>query len=263
MSNHTAILLANAGALLAYVVAQWLMSIRMRDASLVDRYWGGGFVLAAAVALAMSSTGGWRGPVLCAMASVWGLRLCAYLTWRNWGRGEDYRYQAMRRHHREQFWWRSFFTVFLFQGALTWFISLPLQLGIVSSARVGVTILDIAGIAFWLAGFVFESIGDYQLARFKADPANTGKVMSRGLWRYTRHPNYFGDAMVWWGIYLVAASTPAGRWTMLSPLLMHILLVRVSGVALLEKKLLKTREGYAEYVARTSAFLPWIPKKGG
>ena len=138
---------------------------------------------------------------------------------------------------------------------------LPVLTDLVIGTWTSATILDVAGLALWVLGLGFETIGDAQLARFKADPANAGHVMDRGLWRYTRHPNYFGDAMVWWGMYLVAAATPAGRWTILSPALMHVLLVRVSGVALLEKKLTKTRAGYADYVARTNAFLPWVPKR--
>ncbi len=256
------VLLASAVALLVFVVAQWFASLWRTDASLVDRYWGAGFALVAAVTLGLAYAGGWRATLLAAMAVCWGLRLSIYLTWRNWGRGEDYRYQAMRRHYGPKFAWVSLFTVFLFQGALTWFISLPLQTGIAAGGPAEFTVLDAAGIAFWTLGLAFESIGDWQLARFKADPSNAGRVMDRGLWRYTRHPNYFGDAMVWWGIYLVAASTPAGRFTILSPLLMNFLLVRVSGVALLEKKLAKTRAGYRDYVARTNAFLPWFPKRG-
>ena len=244
-----------------YVVVQWLASLWFRDASLVDRYWGGGFALVAVVVLVVAHPGGWRSVLIAGMAIVWGLRLSVYLTWRNWGHGEDYRYQAMRRKRGESFWWQSLFTVFLLQGALTWFISLPLQVGISTGGPDSLTVFDFLGVLFWCVGLAFESIGDYQLVRFKADPSNAGRVMDRGLWRYTRHPNYFGDAMAWWGMYLVAASTNAGAYTFLSPLLMHFLLMRVSGVALLEKKLSKSREGYADYVARTNAFYPWFPKR--
>lgn len=244
-----------------YVFAQWIASLWFRDASLVDRYWGGGFALVAAATLVLAYPGGWRGPVIAGMAVIWGLRLSAYLTWRNWDAGEDYRYRAMRERRGAAFWWQSLFTVFLLQGALTWFISLPLQIGIAAGGPAEWTLLDLVGVALWIGGLTFESVGDYQLARFKADPARAGRVMDRGLWKYTRHPNYFGDAMVWWGMYLVAASTGAGAFTVLSPLLMHIFLMRVSGVVLLEKKLVKSRAGYAEYVARTNAFYPWFPRK--
>ncbi len=259
--NFLPVFAFTAFAIAVYVGLQWLASLWFRDASLVDRYWGGGFVLVAAVTMALAYDGGWRGPLLFAMSAAWGLRLSIYLTWRNWGKGEDYRYQAMRVRRGASFSWTSLFTVFLLQGALTWFISLPLQIGIAAGGPSGLTVLDAAGGALWLLGLAFESVGDAQLARFKANPANRGRVMDRGLWRYTRHPNYFGDAMVWWGMYLVAAATGAGAYTFLSPLVMHFFLMRVSGVALLERKLVKTREGYAEYAARTNAFYPWFPKR--
>lgn len=246
--------------LLFYVVIQWLASVFLEDASLVDRFWGGGFAFVALVSLAYADRATPRAWLLLAMAVVWGLRLSIYLTWRNWGQGEDYRYVAMRQRHGERFVIVSLFTVFVFQGALTWFISMPLQVGI--SAQSGeLSLLDYTGAALWFTGFLFESIGDFQLARFKTNPANKGKVMDRGLWRYTRHPNYFGDALLWWGIYLVAVSAPYGAYTILSPALMTFLLMRVSGVRLLEKKLRKTRPEYAAYVARTNAFFPGPPKK--
>jgi steroid 5-alpha reductase family enzyme len=253
--------LANAAAVAAYVCAQWAGSLYFRDASLVDRYWGGGFALVALVTFVFTGEESPRGALLLAMAAVWGLRLSIYLTWRNWGQGEDYRYQAMRKRHGARFGIRSLFSVFLLQGALTWFISLPLQWGIAGAGPAHPTLLDVMGVAAWTAGFLFESIGDIQLARFKAHPANAGRVMDRGLWRYTRHPNYFGDTLVWWGMFLVAANATGGIYTVLSPVVMQYFLMRVSGVALLERKLVKTRPGYTDYVARTNAFFPWRPKK--
>jgi steroid 5-alpha reductase family enzyme len=254
------VLVLNASVLLAYVMVQWLASLRLRDASIVDRFWGGGFAMVAVSSFVYVQPGGWRAGLLALMSIVWGLRLSIYLTLRNWGRGEDYRYQAMRGRHGAQFPRISLFTVFLLQGALAWIISLPLQLGIASKGPQAVTLLDVLGVVLWIAGLAFESAGDAQLARFKADPKNAGRVMDRGLWRYTRHPNYFGDALVWWGLYLVAASTPWGVYSILSPALMQFLLMRVSGVALLERRLVKSRPGYAEYAARTNAFYPWRPR---
>ncbi len=255
------VLLVSALVLLGYVCVQWAGSLYFHDASLVDRYWGGGFALVALMTLLYTGPDTRRDYVLLALSAAWGLRLSVYLTWRNWGRGEDYRYQAMRKRHGDRFPLRSLFSVFILQGALTWFISLPLQTGIAESGTDQLTLLDVVGIAAWCTGFAFESIGDFQLARFKAAPANAGGVMDRGLWRYTRHPNYFGDTLVWWGMYLVAANAPAGIFTVLSPVLMQFLLMRVSGVALLERKLVKTRPDYASYIARTNAFFPWRPKK--
>ncbi len=246
--------------LLFYVVFQWLGSVFLEDASIVDRFWGGGFALAALVSFSYMDRMTPRALLLLAMAVIWGLRLSLYLTWRNWGQGEDYRYAAMRKRHGARFVVLSLFTVFLFQGVLTWIISLPLQVGI--AAKQGeLNVLDYIGAALWLIGLLFESVGDFQLARFKANPANKGTVMDRGLWRYTRHPNYFGDALLWWGIFLVAASAPYGVYTIFSPALMTFLLMRVSGVRLLEKKLRKTKPAYAAYAAETNAFFPGPPKR--
>jgi steroid 5-alpha reductase family enzyme len=243
-----------------FIVLQWLASVLLEDASLVDRFWGAGFALVALVSFAYLDSATPRAVLLLVMAVIWGLRLSIYLTWRNWGQGEDYRYVAMRNRHGSRFVVVSLFTVFLFQGALTWFISLPLQVGI--SAKAGaLNPLDYVGATLWLAGVMFEAVGDFQLARFKANPVNKGKVLDHGLWRYTRHPNYFGYALLWWGIYLVAVSAPYGVYTLLSPALMTFLLLRVSGVRLLEKKLRKTRPAYTEYISRTNAFIPGPPKK--
>jgi steroid 5-alpha reductase family enzyme len=194
------------------------------------------------------------------MVTLWGLRLSIYLGWRNWGKPEDFRYQAMRRHWGERFWWVSLFTVFALQGVLMWIVSLPVQLGQVSNDP-GLRILGVIGILVWALGLGFEAIGDAQLVRFKANPDNAGKVMDRGLWRYTRHPNYFGDACVWWGIALVAAETGLGAIGFIGALVMTIFLRRVSGVTLLEKSLVKKRPGYEEYVARTSPFVPRRPRR--
>ena len=198
--------------------------------------------------------------LLVVMTTVWGLRLAGYLAWRNLGHGEDYRYRAMRKHWGPRFPIISLLTVFTLQGALMFVVSLGVQLGqAATSPDLGV--LAWIGAAVWAVGLAFEAIGDWQLARFKKDPANAGQVMDRGLWRYTRHPNYFGDACVWWGIALVAAETGLGRWGLLGAAVMTVLLLRVSGVALLEKSLSKRKPGYAEYVARTSAFVPLPPKR--
>lgn len=254
-------LVVTAWILAIYVVLQWLGSVVVEDASIVDRFWGAGFALVALVSLSYSDTATPRALLLLLMAAVWGLRLSAYITWRNWNQTEDYRYAAMRKRHGSRFVFVNLCTVFLSQGVLTWFISLPLQVGI-SAKPSPLNFLDCVGVALWLVGVLFEAIGDFQLARFKADPSNKRQVMDRGLWRYTRHPNYFGNALLWWGIYLVAASAPPyGAYTILSPALMTFLLLRVSGVRLLEKRLRTTKAAYANYAARTNAFIPGPPKK--
>jgi Predicted membrane protein len=193
------------------------------------------------------------------MVTVWGLRLSGYLAWRKRGAPEDFRYQAMRRHYGERSGIVSLVTVFALQGVLMWIVSLPAQLGQVSMEP-DFGVVAFAGIALWLVGVAFETVGDAQLARFKADPSSAGQVMDRGLWRYTRHPNYFGDACVWWGIALVAAETGIGAIGLAGAVVMSVLLVRVSGVAMLEKSMAKRRPGYPDYIAHTSAFIPRPPR---
>jgi len=255
-------LAATAAFVFAAMLALWLVSLARRDASIVDVWWGPGFAAVAALAWALAPAPGARGALLLALASAWGLRLGGYLLWRNHGRGEDARYARMRRRHGERFGPVSLVTVFGLQGVLQWLVSLPLQVAPLRPGAAPLGALDAAGIALFATGLFFEAVGDLQLARFRADPANRGRVMDRGLWRYTRHPNYFGDCLAWWGIWAVAASTPLGPWTIVSPLAMTFLLLRVSGVPMLERGLAKTRPGYREYVARTSAFVPWLPKRG-
>jgi steroid 5-alpha reductase family enzyme len=255
------VLLATFAATVLMMLAVWLLSVVKRDASIVDVFWGLGFVLIAHVAC--EAGGGYSGRKLLvtSLVSLWGVRLAAYLLWRNWGQGEDYRYRAMRNRHGERFTWVSLYTVFALQGGLMWVISLPLQVAQLSPVPARLTWLDGLAALLWAVGIVFESVGDWQLARFKSDPANHGKVMNRGLWAYTRHPNYFGDAVVWWAFFLIALATPHGAWTLISPLLMTFMLMRVSGVALLERKLVKTRPEYEAYRRQTNAFVPWFPRR--
>jgi steroid 5-alpha reductase family enzyme len=241
--------------------ALWLLSLVLRDASIADIFWGLGFVLIAAVAFLLTDDGGGspRRGVLVAMVSLWGVRLAAYLLWRNAGGGEDPRYVAMRRRWGGRFWWVSLFSVFALQGVFMWIVSLPAQLGQVAPGG-ALGALDAVGVALFALGLAFETVGDWQLARFKADPANARRVMDQGLWRYTRHPNYFGDFCVWWGIFVVALATPYGAWSIAGPALMSFLLLRVSGVALLERSIHKRRPDYAEYAKHTSAFFPRLPR---
>ena len=257
----TTLLLTTAAFTLIAMSLLWLLSLRLQDASIVDIYWGLGFVLIAWTAFALSDGYRPRKLLLCVLVTVWGVRLALHLWRRNRGRGEDYRYQAMRKRHRERFKWISLALVFGLQGLLLWVISLPLQLAQTAIWPWRLTWLDWLGAGVWLLGFLFEAVGDWQLMRFKADPNNRGKVLNRGLWRYTRHPNYFGDAVVWWGLWLIAVAAGEGFIAMLSPLLMTFLLLQVTGAALLEKSLVKTKPQYQFYVKHTSAFVPWPPKK--
>lgn len=258
MDQTLLVLGATLAATAALMFGVWLLSLARKDASIVDTFWGVGFVLIATISYAI--TDGYRGrkAVIVVLTAVWGIRLAAYIFLRNKGKGEDFRYGAMRARYSKRFPIVSLFTVFALQGLLMWVISLPLQIAQISPAPARLGFLDLIGAAIWVIGFLFESVGDLQLARFKANPKNKGKVMDSGLWRYTRHPNYFGDSLLWWGFFFIASSVPAGIWTLISPLIMTGLLMKVSGVALLEKTLIKTKPEYRDYVRKTSAFVPWL-----
>jgi steroid 5-alpha reductase family enzyme len=254
-------------ALLVAAIVLWLFSLRSKNVNMVDVAWGLGFVVVAWLTWLVSQASAdgaegflpdWKMILILTVVSVWGLRLAAYLTWRNWGKAEDRRYAAMRSAWGDRFPLRSLFTVFGLQAVLIWFISLTVQVGIQGSAAL--PILTLLGGLVWMVGWLFESIGDWQLARFKSDPANRGKVMDQGLWKLTRHPNYFGDFLVWWGIYLITLQPSSWWWTISGPLLMSFLLLRVSGVRLLESSLNERVDGYADYVRRTSSFFPWPPR---
>lgn len=239
----------------------WIVGTLRRDASIVDPFWGAGFVLVAWTSVSLHAPATARVLLLAGLTTIWGLRLSLYLLWRNARHGEDRRYAAMRARHGHRFWWISLWTVFLLQALILWFVSLPIQVAAVKNLAAPLHLLDLAGLLIWTVGFLFESISDWQLSRFQADPKNSGRVLDRGLWRYTRHPNYFGDFCIWWGLFLIAASGGAA-WTVASPLLMSILLLKVSGVSLLERTIVDRRPNYAAYQARTNAFFPGPPKAG-
>lgn len=235
----------------------WLLSLIQRDASIVDVFWGLGFILVGWVYFVLGSGDTPRQLLVPSLVTLWGLRLAIYIGWRNWGEAEDYRYRAMRDKYGKWFPLLSLGIVFWLQGVLLWVIAAPLyQVQRVTSPLAWV---DALALVLFAVGLFFEAVGDWQMARFKADPDNKGKVMDSGLWRYTRHPNYFGDACVWWGLGLFALATPGSWWTLVGPALMTFLLMRVSGVALLEKGLSSSKPGYAEYVRRTNAFFPGPP----
>lgn len=259
MAPFATTLLVNLAVIAALMTLLWLVCTARRDVSLVDAFWGIGFVVVAWTSIALNAPTGWRAWVLCCLVSVWGLRLGLHLLRRNWGHGEDRRYVQMRARRGASFWWVSLLTVFWLQGAIMWCVSLPLQS--TAALRPGAPFggLDVCAILLWGVGFGFEAVGDWQLARFKANAANAGRVMDRGLWRYTRHPNYFGDCCVWWAHYLIAAAAGAG-WTVCSPLVMTFLLMKISGVALLESNIADRRPEYASYQRRTNRFFPGLPR---
>jgi steroid 5-alpha reductase family enzyme len=238
----------------------WLLSVMRRNITLVDSLWSLFFLVATLAYLQswlVSNAASTRAFLIIALVSIWALRLAIYLARRNrlFSRNphEDRRYQAIRQNNEPHFWLKSLYIVFGLQALLAWIISLPL-LGAIHSAQT-LNWFDMAGLALWLAGFAWECIADWQLARFKADPANKSQVMDSGPWRYSRHPNYFGECCLWWGYYLIAVAAGAW-WALPAPLVMTLLLLKVSGVALLEKDIAERRPAYADYVQRTNAFLP-------
>ena len=259
MSPTSTALLTAALTIAAVMLVTWLISVPLKNASIVDIVWGLGFVAVAWAVRWRVDGNDARQWLLVAMTTVWGLRLSGYLWWRNHAKGEDFRYRAMRRRSPDRFWLISLVRVFAVQGVVMWVVSLPVQLGQVRPTP-GVGWLAITGVAVWAVGLGFEAIGDAQLARFKANPGNAGAVMDRGLWRYTRHPNYFGDACVWWGIALVAAEAGIGAVGLIGAAVMTLFLRRISGVTLLERSLVKRRPGYEAYMSRTSPFFPRPPR---
>ena len=262
MESGWMLLLWNFAAVMGFMIAVWMLSVVIRNADIADTLWGLGFVLVAWITFLGAEGYLGRRLLITLVITIWGLRLALHIGTRSLGKGEDRRYQAWRKQYGEKFWWVSLFTVFLFQGALLWIISLVAQAGQWPSKPDRFIWLDGAGLLLWVVGFFFEAVGDYQLAAFKKNPANRGKAMAQGLWRYTRHPNYFGECLMWWGIFLVTLATPGSLWTIVSPLTITFLLLRVSGVTLLERTIVETRPDYREYQQRTSAFIPWFSKRG-
>ena len=240
----------------ALAALTWVASLRRDDVSLVDRVWSLLIVGAGWVYLLLTPEAGARVFWMLALGSAWALRLSLFITWRNWGHGEERRYQEIRERNQPGYRFKSLYLVFLLQAVLAWVVSAPFLVG--AAAARPLNALDALGFALAAFGIVFEAIGDAQMARFKADPGHKGQVMDRGLWRYTRHPNYFGEACIWWGLWLAALAGAgwAGAWSIVSPLLMTVLLLKVSGVKLLEKDIAERRPAYRDYIARTNAFVP-------
>jgi steroid 5-alpha reductase family enzyme len=245
--------------MLGLAAVTWLVSLVKRDVSIVDSMWSIFFLAAALVYAGAHPEVLPRNALVLVLVVVWALRLAGYLTWRNWGEPEDHRYQKIRANNQPHFALKSLYLIFGLQAALAWVVSLPLLAAIASSRPLG--LFDYAGAALAVFGILFETIGDWQLARFKANSANRGRVLDTGLWRYTRHPNYFGECCVWWGFYLIALSA-GGWWSVVAPLLMTLLLLKVSGVAMLERDIGERRPAYRDYIACTNALLPGPPRAG-
>ena len=253
------LLWATGAVIFLFITLVWLLSLAVRNASIMDIFWGMGFIIVAWLAYTLTPQGYLpRKQLITTLVTIWGLRLALHIGIRNMGKPEDFRYAKWRRENGARWWWFSFIQVFLLQGFLMWIISTPIIAAQTSGFPAILTPLDWIGTSLWTFGLLFESIGDLQLMRFKAQPSNKGKLLTSGLWKYTRHPNYFGEAVLWWGFYVIALAAGAW-WTVFSPIVMTWLLLRVSGVAMLERTM-KTKQGYKDYIRKTNAFLPWFPK---
>ena len=247
--------------ILICITLVWMLSVYLKDASIVDIFWGFGFVIVNGVYFFSQEIIYSRHLVLFVLVLLWGFRLTIYLAYRNIGKGEDFRYQEFRRKYGpERYWWVSFFQVFLLQGILILIISLPLFGTNYATQNNQLTWIDYVATLTWIIGFLFETIGDFQLSKFKSNANNKGKVLNIGLWKYTRHPNYFGDSVVWWSYALFCISAGV-YWPILGSVVMTVLIIKVSGVSLLEETLKDKKPEYQEYIKKTSAFFPWFPKK--
>ena len=258
-SNVPAILWPLAFAILS-VTALWLVSLRLEDASIIDIWWGPAIALAADLAAFGGAPLGIGAIAALGLVNLWAIRLGAHIFIRHRKLGEDYRYAQMRAKFGSRWWWWSLFQVFLLQGILIWVVALPL----IVTAMQGQLRLGLGAIAGFLlaaGGLIFEAVADAQLTRFRADGANKGRVMDRGLWAWSRHPNYFGDTMMWWGFFVIGWSASGSWWLLESPVIMTVLLLKISGVSLLEETITLRRPGYGDYMRRTSAFIPWPPVK--
>lgn len=247
------------GVSLIVMTAVWVLSVRMQRASIIDAFWGPGFVVVATACLLSRGDVPWNREqvLLWTMVCLWGLRLGWHLSIRCFGDvEEDRRYAAMRRRHDPGFWWKSLLIVFWLQAVILWFVALPVQLALLGNQAPISVAITIAAVVLWGTGLFFEAVGDAQLRQFRENPENAGAVLNRGLWAWTRHPNYFGDFLVWWGLWLMSLNLGAPIWTVLCPAVMSAFLMKYSGVGLLEKDISERRPAYAEYVRTTNAFFP-------
>jgi steroid 5-alpha reductase family enzyme len=236
----------------------WLLSLRLRDVSIVDIFWGPGIAGVVDIAAALGNAGGQRTAAVLLLVNLWGVRLAVHIWTRH--RGEDHRYGAMRTRYGQNWRWISLIQVFLLQAILIWFVPAPLVSAVLFSHR-PMLWLDYLGIGLAAAGLILETRADFQLSNFRLDPANKGKVMDKGLWAWSRHPNYFGEAVLWWGFFVIGFAASHMWWLILSPILVTALLLQVSGIALMEENIETRRPGYADYKRRVSAFVPWPPRK--
>ncbi|GKT08709.1 DUF1295 domain-containing protein [Desulforhabdus sp. TSK] len=256
----TNVLITTTGIVLAYMTVWFILALIKGRNDIVDVAWGPGFILAALFSFLYGGMFTLRGVLVCRLVLVWGLRLALHIHERNRGKGEDHRYRQWREEWGDTFLWRSFLQIFMLQGVLLVFVAVPV-IFINASASHPFTAWDFLGLAVWMLGFSFEAVGDWQLLTFMRDPANRGKLLTEGLWRYTRHPNYFGEVTLWWGIWLMALSLPYGWLTIIGPLTITCLILKVSGIPMLERHY-EGRTDFEEYKKRTSPFFPLPPRTG-
>ncbi|MFM9835524.1 MAG: DUF1295 domain-containing protein [Methylophilaceae bacterium] len=245
-------------AISAFGLLGWFVNLARSNVTHVDSMWSLFFCLTAYTTALFSEGLSTRAAIVIALVTIWAARLCVYLTWRNWGPHEDLRYAEIRKNNEPYFWLKSIYIVFGLQALLAWVISISLYAAI--DSNVPIKSLDYLAIILFVFGFIWEVMADKQLSKFKSNPQNKDKVLNTGVWRYSRHPNYFGECCIWWSFYLFSLATGAW-WTIISPLLMTLLLLKVSGVSLLEKTIVSRRPAYAEYTRNTNAFIPGLPKE--
>lgn len=252
------IVLAGLATTTALMVVAWLLSLTLRNVGIVDVFWGLAIAGAGGTWLLLQPDPSPRGALALLLAVLWAARLAMHILWRNRGKPEDRRYRVIRANNEPNFAFKSLYIVFLLQAVLAWLVAMPL-LGTALSTASPLGPVDLPGVLLWLAGFFLQSTADLQLARFQKRPDAERAVMNQGVWRYSRHPNYFGEFLMWWGLWLIAAAGGAW-WTVFGPLLITFFLLKVSGVALTEKDIGSRRPEYADYIRRTSAFVPWPPR---
>lgn len=241
-----------------YMNLWFIVSLLRKRNDVADEAWGFGFVVLAWASFLLGTAQDTRGIIVGILVSIWGTRLAWHIFRRHLGHSEDYRYAKWREDWGKWFYVRSYVQVYLLQGVLLFLIATPILL-INQSAGVSLNYLDVVGIFIWITGFVFEVVGDAQLAQFKKDPHNKGKLLQTGLWNYSRHPNYFGEVLQWWGVFVLALSVSNGWFGIVGPLMITFLILKVSGIPLLEKKMMEN-PAFAEYQKKTSIFIPWFPK---
>jgi len=259
MTELIQVLLINLAAVAVLETAGWLISLKRNNVTIADSLWGLGFIIIAWLTFLQGDGYLWRKVILTAAVTLWGLRLSWHITKRGKGKGEDPRYSEWRKEYGSRFPLVSLFRVFLVQAFFMWLIAMSVQIAQSASHPEYLTRTDVAGLIIWVTGFTIESFADRQLSSFIKDPANRGRVMKYKLWRYSRHPNYFGESTMWWGIYIISCSVQYGLFTIVSPLIITYTLLKITGVSLMEETMFKDNPEYAEYKRTTSSFIPWIP----